>query len=124
MFPKQVVWVLILLIVPLLFWGSVQFSRYYQEKTDPCLNENREVLAQRFSALAELIVRHQQQTDELMARQRAVDLMLNMQMTDEQFGSEEAIKMSRMQIQQLADLRKQQKEEFNRVCRQQVAAAD
>lgn len=124
MIPKQVVWILIVMIVPLLFWGSIQFFQYNQQNTDPCLNQSRDVLVQRFPSLAELIEHQRQQTDDLMARQRAEDLMINMQLNDEQFGREDAVKMSMLQIQQLAALRNQQKEEFNTTCRKLVAAAD
>lgn len=116
--PKPVILVLIILVVPVSLWGSYQFYLYHEQIKDPCLHEGRTVMAERYPELAALVKKQQQESDQLLASQRAEDLMINMQLSpDLSLSAEDTLKLSTTQIEELAKLRDKHKAEFLKECR-------
>ena len=116
--PKPVLFILALIIFPVSLWGAYQFYLYHEQINDPCLNEGRHVLAKRYPALQKLLDKQRQESDRLMASQRAEDLMMNMELSpDTGMSAEDTLKMSTNQVEQIARLREKQNAEFLQECR-------
>ena len=116
--PKPVLFILALIVVPVSLWGSYQFYLYREQIMDPCLNEGHNVLAKRYPDLQKLLDRQRVESDQLMASQRAEDLMMNMELSpDSSLSPEETLKMSTNQIDQIAQLREKHDAEFLQECR-------
>ena len=93
--------------------GSLLFVK---NKSDPCSTETVEALVERYPQLKEIRERQQQETAKLLAMHRQQDVTVNLEMSSEQISPEEALKLSLLQIDQLAALRKRHSEEFKKLC--------
>lgn len=86
--------------------------------TDPCLELEREALLSTYPELRELWERQQRETERLLARHRAQDVSVNVQLGAERITPEEALRLSLGQIDELAALRREHQEIFHRTCRE------
>lgn len=73
--------------------------------------------------LQELVERHRLETERLLTRHRIQDVTINMLMSSQSIDPEEALRLSMGQVDELAELRRRQDEEFKALCRQ-LSSAD
>ena len=105
-----------LVIIP----AAVLILRYEVQQHDPCSQLSRIELAKTYPALDQLLQRHNLESNQLLARQRAEDFMINLQMSSDQVDLEQALKSSTSQIDEVAAMRKRQSREFDELCRKVV----
>jgi len=118
--PKPLLIFLLLLVVPLIAWGSYQFVQYFETESNPCNSLSRVELAAKYPALQQLLERHHAESDWLLSGQRQQDFMLNLEMGNESLNLDEALQQSVQQVDKLALLRSRQSREFNLLCRKQL----
>ena len=100
--------------------AAVLLLRYEGELHDPCKQQTRAELAKTYPALAELPERQNFESNQLLARQRAQDFMINLEMSSEQVDLEAALKASTSQIDEVAALRRRHSQDFYALCRELV----
>jgi hypothetical protein len=93
-----------------------------KERHDPCTQLPRNELAERYPPLAELLEQQRVETTQLLARQRAEDFRMNVEMNSAQFSPEEALKASTQQIDEVAGMRERHKQAFEAMCHKLVDA--
>jgi len=117
---KPFIWMLAAVI--LLVSVVIAYLLYYQaEQRDPCKQKSRLELAEAYPALAELLLRQRYESDQLLARQRAQDFMINLEMSSEQLDLEDALKTSTQQIEAIAALRQRHSQAFDVLCQELVS---
>jgi len=93
----------------------------YQElQRDPCHELSRLELAESYPALAELLERQRDESNQLLASQRVQDFMINLEMSSEKVDLEDALKSSTQQIDAVAALRQRHRQAFDRLCAELV----
>lgn len=102
------------LLVALL--GLVAYQHF--RPGDPCAELGREELLARYPALEDLSARQQEETDRLLARHRAQDIAVNLQLGSDRISPDEALHLSLNQVNELSELRTGHKEIFYRTCRE------
>ncbi len=98
--------------------GIHQYSRW----ADPCAGLDRHTLFARYPAMEALWIQQQEETERLLARQRAQDIAINLDLGGERITPEEALRLSLNQIHEISDLRQEHKEIFQRTCRELLSA--
>jgi len=99
---------------------AVLLLRYEVKQHDPCTQLSRIELANTYAALGQLLQRQNLESNQLLARQRAEDFTINLEMSSDQVDLEEALKSSTRQIDEVAALRQRQSREFQALCRKVV----
>jgi hypothetical protein len=85
---------------------------------DLCESADRETLISRYPALAELAERQRQETERLLALQRAQDMAVNLQLSQDRISPEEALRLSLNQVNEIASLRAMHRQAFVQACRE------
>jgi hypothetical protein len=116
---KPLIWLSALLVL-LVAVAVVLLLRFQMGQVDPCTQQSRIELADTYPALAELLQRQHYESNQLLARQRSEDFMLNLEMSSEQVDLEEVLKASSQQINEVAVMRQQQRQAFEALCRELV----
>ena len=116
-------WWLWLIVIVLCGYGVSQYWVFLKKKNDPCLTQTVDALVEQYPRLKELREKQQNETAKLLAMQRQQDVIVNLEMSSEQMSPEQALRMSIGQIDQLAELRKHQSEEFRNMCHEVVSEA-
>lgn len=91
-----------------------------RERHDPCTHLTRTELAERYPRLAELLAQQSAESSQLLARQRAQDFEMNVEMNDKQISLEDALNASTQQIDEVAGMRERHRKAFDAMCRQVV----
>lgn len=85
---------------------------------DICESADRDTLISRYPALAELAERQRQETEKLLALQRAQDMAINVELGRDRISPDEALRLSLNQVNEVATLRARQREAFVQTCRE------
>ena len=91
-----------------------------RERHDPCTHLTRAQLAEKYPQLAELLAQQSVESSRLLARQRAQDFEMNLEMSDKQISLEDALKASTQQIDEVAAMRRHHSQVFDAMCRKLV----
>lgn len=116
-------WWLWLVLAGLCIAGIILYVQYVRKESNPCLTETVDVLVGRYPQLKELKEKQQTEMAKLLAFHRQLDLNVNLEMSNEQVSPEQALRLSLIQLDQVATLRKNQAEAFNSLCLESVAKA-
>lgn len=116
-------WWLLLVLAGLCISGIILYVQYVKKESNPCLTETVDVLVGRYPQLKELKEKQQAEMAKLLAFHRQLDLNVNLEMSNEQVSPEQALRLSLIQLDQVATLRKNQAEAFNTLCLEAVAKA-
>lgn len=108
-----------LLLLIALALAAVAAYRYLLT-VDACETLDRQALFLRYPELESLWTRQQEETERLLARQRAQDIAINLDLGGERITPEEALRLSLNQINEISDLRREHKEIFRLTCRELV----
>lgn len=103
---------LLLVVAVLVFYGYRHFHA-----ADFCAGTDREMLYSSYPSLRDLAERQQRETERLLARHRAEDIAVNQELGEEGLTSEEALRMSVNQVEEIAALRREHRAAFERLCR-------
>lgn len=103
--------VALMLVIAGLAW------RHY-DAGDFCESADRETIIARYPALAELADRQRQETERLLALQRAQDMAVNLELSHDRISPEEALRLSLYQVNEIASLRRMHREAFVQACRE------
>ena len=106
-----------LLLLIVLALAAVAAYRYLLT-VDACETHDRQALFLRYPELESLWTRQQEETERLLARQRAQDIAINLDLGGERITPEEALRLSLNQINEISDLRREHKEIFRLTCRE------
>lgn len=90
-------------------------------KSDPCKTETEEVLIERYPQLKVLREKQQEETEKLLEMQRQQDVIINLKMGNEEISPDQALRFSLNQVDQLADLRKRHRKDFDKMCHEVVS---
>ncbi len=83
----------------------------------PCETKPVAQLVDLYPELKALAQKQRLDTEQLLARHRAQDVMINMQMSGNKITPEQALRLSTAQVKELAALRHHQESEFQALCR-------
>lgn len=84
---------------------------------DPCAELDRAALFSRYPALKALGERQEEEVARLLARHRAQDISINLELGGERITPEEALRLSLNQVNEVSALRREHNEAFRRACR-------
>lgn len=107
---------LVTLVALMLVFAGLAWRHF--EAGDDCESADRETLISRYPALAELAERQRQETERLLALQRAQDMAVNVELGRDRISPEEALRLSLNQVNEIASLRKMHQEAFIQTCRE------
>lgn len=116
---KPLIWLFVASALVIIL-AAVLLLRYEVQQHNPCTQLSRIELAKTYPDLDQLLQRQNLETNQLLARQRAEDFMINLEMSSDQVDLEEALKSSTRQIDEVAALRQRQSKEFQALCREVV----
>ncbi|MDR2876580.1 MAG: hypothetical protein LBV36_00845 [Chromatiales bacterium] len=98
--------------------GAYYSYRYFHAKDLCSAGVDREVLYSAYPSLRELSERQQQETERLLARQRAEDIAINQGIGEAgSLSPEEVLRMSVNQVSEIAALRREHRIAFEAQCR-------
>ena len=90
----------------------------------PCATKPVAELVDLYPELDTLVQRQRAETERLLARHRAQDVIINMQMSSNKITPEVALRLSQGQVDELAALRRRQEDDFQALCRSLSVRAD
>lgn len=90
----------------------------------PCDTKPVAQLVDLYPELGKLAEKQRLDAEHLLGRHREQDVLINMQMRGNKISPEEALRLSVMQVEELAALRRQQENEFRSLCRRLDREAD
>jgi len=111
---------IVLLVVAVLAIAIPGILYIQRERHDPCTHLTRTQLAEKYPQLADLLAQQNAESSQLMARQRAQDFEMNLEMNDKQISLEEALQASTQQIDEVAGMRERHRKAFDAMCRKLV----
>ena len=114
---KVLKWGLVLVIAVAAVAGGLMMVPALRPAS-PCDRQSLQELVQRHPELQALLDRQRLETERLLARHRAEDVMINMQMSSQRISPEEALRRSMEQVQEVAELRRRQERDFRARCRE------
>ncbi len=112
---KVLKWGLVLVIAVAAVAGGLMMVPALRPAS-PCDILSPQELVQRHPELQALLDRQRLETERLLARHRAEDVMINMQMSSQRISPEEALRRSMDQVQEVAELRRRQERDFRARC--------
>ncbi|MFQ5487663.1 MAG: hypothetical protein ACE5ET_04350 [Gammaproteobacteria bacterium] len=113
---KALKWSVILLALVLAGSGMLLMTPAMRPSS-PCETKPVAELVDLYPELKTIVEKQRLDTERLLSRHRAQDVMINMQMSSRKIAPEQALRLSMGQVEELAALRHRQESEFQALCR-------
>ncbi len=120
---KILKWSIVLLALVLAGSGALLMTPVMRPPS-PCETKPVAELVDLYPELQTIVKKQRLDTERLLARHRAQDVMINMQMSSRKITPEQALRLSMGQVEELAALRQRQDSEFQALCRRLRENAD